>query len=176
MGWLVQIGMVLAAAVVGMVVPLQAGVNSQLGRALGHPMWAVLASLLVSFAVTVPTLAALRLPAPNLAGAAAQPVWVWLGGVLGAFFLAASVLLAPRLGAARFVASVVAGQMLASLVLDRFALAGYPARPITPWRLLGAALVVAGVIAMQMAPGTRQHPTPANAAIDPPHDLPRARS
>jgi transporter family-2 protein len=62
------------------------------------------------------------------------------------------VLLAPRMGAAGFIASVVAGQMLASLLLDHFALAGYPPRPINPWRLSGAALVVAGVLAMQMAP------------------------
>jgi transporter family-2 protein len=42
--------------------------------------------------------------------------------------------------------------MLASLLLDQFALAGYPARPISLWRLAGAALVVAGVLAMQLAP------------------------
>jgi transporter family-2 protein len=130
--------MLIGAALVGMVVPLQAGVNSQLGRALGHPLWAVLVSLLVSLAVTLPVLLLVRLPAPGLATAAAQPGWVWLGGTFGAFFLIASVLLAPRMGAARFVASVVTGQMLA--------------RPISLWRLAGAALVVAGVLAMQLAP------------------------
>jgi transporter family-2 protein len=56
------------------------------------------------------------------------------------------------MGAARFVAAVVAGQMLVSLLLDQFALAGYPARPINLWRLTGAVLVVAGVLAMQLAP------------------------
>jgi len=152
MGWLSQVGMLIGAALVGMVVPLQAGVNSQLGRALGHPLWAVLVSLLVSLAVTLPVLLLVRLPAPGLATEAAQPGWVWLGGTFGAFFLIASVLLAPRMGAARFVASVVTGQMLASLLLDQFALAGYPARPISLWRLAGAALVVAGVLAMQLAP------------------------
>jgi transporter family-2 protein len=152
MVWLTQVGMLLAAALAGMTMPLQAGVNSQLGRALGHPLWAVAVSLLVSLAVTLPALLLLRLPGPTLAAAAAQPGWVWLGGTLGAFFLAVSVLLAPRMGAAGFIASVVAGQMLASLLLDHFALAGYEARPMSLWRLAGAALVVAGVLAMQMAP------------------------
>jgi len=144
--------MLAGATLVGMVVPLQAGVNSQLARALGHPLWAVTVSLLVSVAVMVPVLLLARLPAPGLATAATQPGWVWIGGALGAFFLIASVLLAPRLGAARFIAAVVSGQMLVSLLLDQFALAGYPARPINLWRLAGAALVVAGVLAMQMAP------------------------
>jgi transporter family-2 protein len=152
MGWFSQVGMLIGAALVGMAVPLQAGVNNQLSRALGHPLWAVLVSLLISFSVTLPVLLLVRLPAPGLATAAAQPGWVWLGGVLGAFILIASVLLAPRMGAARFVASVVAGQMLISLLLDQFALAGYSSRPINLWRLAGAVLVVAGVLAMQMGP------------------------
>jgi transporter family-2 protein len=109
-------------------------------------------SLLISLSVSLPFLLLLRLPTPGLATAATQPGWVWLGGVLGAFFLVASVLLAPRMGAARFIAAVVAGQMLLSLLLDQFALAGYPSRPINLWRLAGAALVVVGVLTMQMAP------------------------
>ncbi len=152
MGWFGQVGMLIGAALVGMVVPLQAGVNNQLARALGHPMWAVMVSLMISFAAILPVLLLLRLPPPGLATAATQPGWVWLGGVCGAFFLIVSVLLAPRMGAARFVASVVAGQMLTSLLLDQFALAGYPARPINLWRAVGAVLVVAGVLAMQLAP------------------------
>jgi transporter family-2 protein len=152
MGWLSQVGMLIGAALVGVAVPLQAGVNNQLSRALGHPLWAVLVSLLVSLSVMLPVLLLVRLPPPELATVSAQPGWVWVGGALGVFILIASVLLAPRMGAARFIASVVAGQMLISLLLDHFALAGYPSRPINPWRLAGAALVVAGVLAMQMTP------------------------
>jgi bacterial/archaeal transporter family-2 protein len=144
--------MLVAAAVAGMTMPLQSGLNAQLARALGHPLWAVLASLLGSIAVTLPVMLLVRVPAPALAVGAAQPVWVWLGGLLGAFFLTVALQVAPRVGAATFVAAVVAGQMLASLALDHFALAGYPMRPISLWRLGGAALVVAGVLAMQMAP------------------------
>ncbi len=175
MGWLVQIGMLLAAAAVGVAVPLQAGLNGQLGRALGHPMWAVLASITVTFLITLPTIASLRLPPPHLGSAAAQPLWVWFGGFLGIFIVIGGVLIAPRLGAARFVASVVAGQMLASLILDRFALAGYPARPLTVWRLAGALLVVVGVIAMQMAPSSAERPASGNAAIGTSHNSPRTR-
>ncbi len=175
MGWLAQIGMLLGAAAVGVAVPLQAGLNSQLGRALGQPMWAVFASISVSFLVTLPILAVLRLPPPHLHTAAGQPLWVWCGGFLGIFVVIGGVLIAPRLGAARFVAVVVAGQMVASLLLDRFALAGYAARPLSLWRVLGALLVVAGVIAMQIAPGAAERPAAGNAAIGTSHNSPSAR-
>jgi transporter family-2 protein len=152
MGWLGQAGMVLSAALVGVGVLLQAGINSELSRALGHPLWAVTVSLLVAVAVTLPALLFVRLPAPGLAAAAAAPGWVWTGGALGAVYLIVTLLLAPRLGAAGMIAAIVAGQMLASLVFDQYALAGFPPRSVNLWRLGGAALVVAGVLVMQMGP------------------------
>jgi transporter family-2 protein len=152
MGWLIQAGLVLVAAVVGVVVPLQAGVNNELSRSLGHPLWATLASLLGSVAVTLAALAVVRAPLPGVAATAEAPAWAWSGGPLGATLLVVALLVAPRLGAAGMMAAMVAGQMVASLLLDQFAIAGYSARPITLWRLAGAALVVAGVLAMQVAP------------------------
>jgi transporter family-2 protein len=56
---------------------------------------------------------------------------------------------APRLGAATLVAALVAGQMVASLALDHFGWVGFTVHPIDPWRLLGAALIVGGVVLVQ---------------------------
>ena len=61
----------------------------------------------------------------------------------------AAIVLAPRLGAATLIAAVVAGQMFTSLVLDQDGLVGFPVHLMTPVRLLGAALVIAGVILIQ---------------------------
>ena len=61
-----MMGLLLLALAIGVVLPIQAGVNAQLGSALGHP-------------------------------------------------IAAAVVLAPRLGAANLIATVVGGQMIASL-------------------------------------------------------------
>ncbi len=158
MGWLGQAGLVLSAALVGVGVLVQSGVNSELGRTLGHPVWATLVSLstsvLVTYAAALAVLLLLRLPLPGLAAVAAAPWWTWTGGVLGVAYVVVTLLLAPRLGAAGMIAAIVAGQMVASLLLDQFALAGFPSRPISLWRLAGAALVVAGVLAMQV--GTRE--------------------
>jgi transporter family-2 protein len=57
----------------------------------------------------------------------------------------AGAALTPRLGAAAFIAAVVGGQLLSSVLLDHFALLGLEPRAITPGRILGALMVIAGV-------------------------------
>jgi hypothetical protein len=54
--------------------------------------------------------------------------------------------LLPRLGTATFVALLVAGQMLASLLADHYGFFGVIQHPVSISRLLGAALLLGGVI------------------------------
>ncbi|MFJ1302834.1 DMT family transporter [Pseudomonadota bacterium AL_CKDN230030165-1A_HGKHYDSX7] len=133
----------------GAAVPLQAASNAALGRALGHPLWATLCSLLVSVAVLAPVLLAARVSAPTLAQATGGPPWLWLGGVAGVVYVTAALILAPRLGVANFIVCVIAGQMLASLVLDHFGLMGLPVRPTSAARLAGVLLILLGMAVVQ---------------------------
>ena len=55
-------------------------------------------------------------------------------------------MLAPRLGAAALIAALVAGQMMASLIVDHFGWVGFAQHAVTPLRPAGAALIVVGVI------------------------------
>lgn len=123
----------------------QGGVNAQLTK-----YWAkssVLASA-VSFLVGALALWALSLilqiPIPALTDKILW--WHWTGGVLGAYFVYSLVYLSPRVGASVVVALILAGQILAAVFLDHFGLAGYPVRPITMVRLIGIALLGAGVL------------------------------
>ncbi|MFC5695792.1 DMT family transporter [Pseudomonas sp. GCM10022186] len=141
--------LLLLALGAGAVVPLQAGANALLGRGLGHPLWATLVSLLLSIAVLLPLLLALRVPLPSFALAAKAPLWAWTGGVYGVCFVSLALILAPKLGVSGFVAAAVAGQMLAALALDHFGLMGLPERSLNPGKLLGAALLVLGVVVIQ---------------------------
>ena len=92
---------------------------------------------------------ALRVPIPIANAWSASQWWLWTGGLLGALYISAAVVLAPRLGAATLVAAVVAGQMAASLVLDHFGWVGFPEHPVNGLRLLGASLVILGVVLVQ---------------------------
>jgi bacterial/archaeal transporter family-2 protein len=56
-----------AAILAGALVPIQAGANAALGRNLGHPLWATMASLAISAIAAMAVMAVLRVPAPSFA-------------------------------------------------------------------------------------------------------------
>ena len=139
----------LLALAAGVLLPVQAGLNAQLRSALGSPVAAALVSFLVGTAGLATIAVLLRTPLPLGRAWAATSPWQWSGGLIGAVYVLAAIVLAPRLGAATLIAAVVAGQMITSLVLDQYGLVGFPVHSLTPVRLLGAALVIAGVILIQ---------------------------
>ncbi|HXI22119.1 MAG TPA: DMT family transporter [Gemmatimonadales bacterium] len=142
-------GAVVVAFAIGLVLPLQAGVNSQLRVALGHPLLAAVVSFTVGTAVLIMTVLFTGVSLPAAGAVGATRWWQWTGGVLGATFVCMTIILAPRLGAATLIALVVAGQMVSSLVLDHYGLVGYPQHSLNPWRILGALLILAGVALIQ---------------------------
>jgi len=139
----------LLALAAGVLLPVQAGLNAQLRSALGSPIAAALVSFLVGTAGLATIALLLRTPLPVGRAWAATSPWQWSGGLIGAVYVLAAIVLAPRLGAATLIAAVVAGQMITSLVLDQYGLVGFPVHSMTLVRLLGAALVIAGVILIQ---------------------------
>ena len=139
----------LLALAAGVLLPVQAGLNAQLRSALGSPIAAALVSFLVGTAGLGTIALLLRTPLPLGRAWAATSPWQWSGGLIGAVYVLAAIVLAPRLGAATLIAAVVAGQMITSLVLDQYGLVGFPVHSMTLVRLLGAALVIAGVILIQ---------------------------
>lgn len=134
------------AVVAGIGLPVQAAVNVQLRGLLGNPIRASLGSFVVGTILLGVLAVAGREPLPALGALARAPWWIWTGGVLGAFYIICSIVVVPRLGSAYTFALVVAGQMLASIAIDRIGLFGVPQTPLSPTRLIGAALLVAGVL------------------------------
>lgn len=137
------------ALLAGVILPFQAASNAAVGRALGHPLWGALTSLLVSTAVVVAALLVLRVSAPHLGKAVQGPWWLWVGGVLGALYVAAAAALTPKLGAAGFLLLVVAGQIITSVVVDHFGLMGLTEKPVNLARVLGVLLIIGGVLLVQ---------------------------
>jgi len=141
--------LLLLALAAGVLLPVQAGVNAQLRSVVGSPLTAALVSFLVGTAGLGTAAVILRAPTALRAAWAVSPWWLWIGGLIGALYVVATIVLAPRLGAATLVAAVVAGQMIASLLLDQYGLLGFPTHPMNGLRVLGAALVIVGVILVQ---------------------------
>lgn len=128
----------------GCCLPVQAGINTLLRRFLGEPMQAALVSFAVgTVALWLYSLAS-RHTWPALSQLSAVPWWMWTGGLLGAIFVSCTIFLAPRLGAATMTAIMLSGQLAASVLLDHFALVGFPEHPVSPLRLVGLGLLFAG--------------------------------
>jgi bacterial/archaeal transporter family-2 protein len=137
------------AFLAGFLFPLQTGINAQLRQWVGHPLLAALVSFGVGtlfLSLCPPTLG---ITFPSWSVVKSVPWWAWIGGLLGSISVASSIILAPRMGAAAFIATIVAGQMAASLLLDHLGALGFRFQPITPWRLIGAGLLIGGVWLIQ---------------------------
>ncbi|HUG34508.1 MAG TPA: DMT family transporter [Anaerolineales bacterium] len=72
--------------------------------------------------------------------------WYALGaGVFGLVVIASISYMIPRVGVAAAITTIVAGQLLVSTVLDHFGMLGAAVRSFDATRVLGMAVVLAGV-------------------------------
>lgn len=141
----------LLAAGAGCCIALQASANGRFRHHLGDPLWAAALSICGTFLTAGLAMAAFRPALPEAERFRQTEWWNWVGGPLGALIvLAGASLVGPgKLGAGAFIALVVGGQLLGSLLLDHFALMGLAPAPLTPGRVVGALLVVAGVVCIK---------------------------
>ena len=134
----------------GACIALQASANGKFRENLGdNPLFAAFLSICGTFITAVTVMLILRPQLPSAVAMRAAPWWNWIGGPLGALIVLAGAALTQKLGAAPFIALVVGGQLLCSLLLDHYALMGLTQQPVTPGRVLGALLVVAGVLCIK---------------------------
>ena len=136
---------IIMALLSGVFLPLQGGINARLGKEIASPVHASLISFLVGaaalFMYTLLTRQHLQ-----LGGLKAAPAYMWTGGLLGAFYVTIIILAFPKIGPALTFGLVVAGQMIASLILGHFNILVEHATPINAYKLLGVVLVIGGVI------------------------------
>jgi transporter family-2 protein len=135
----------LFAFVAGAMIPFQAGINAQLAHWVNSPIRAAFLSFVVGTIALFVLAAFVFRPYPSAYRLGNTPWWVWIGGLLGAFYVAGSIVTAPKLGAATLIALVVAGQTVASLLIDQFGWVGFAERHISPGRIAGMVLVLGGV-------------------------------
>lgn len=69
-----------------------------------------------------------------------------LAGVLGASLVFAIAWAIPRVGAFGLMMGLLAGQILGGMVLSHFGWLGSPKHPIRPLNLVGAAVMIGGVV------------------------------
>ncbi len=132
---------------IGAILPVQAVLNTKLGKQTGGP----LISSLLSFLVGLICLFIINFfgnysAFTNMKLLSVSPWYVWIGGLLGAIYVACIIFVNQQQGVALTFALVVAGQIFISLLIDHFGLLGSIVRPVSIPKIIGALLIIAGLV------------------------------
>jgi transporter family-2 protein len=147
-----QIYFIFGAIGAGACIAMQAAANGKFRHNLDSPdspLFAAFFSICGTIITAIVAMLVLRPTPPTMESIRQTQWWNWIGGPLGAMIVLAGASLVRHLGGALFIALVVSGQLLCSLMLDHFALLGLPEQSITSGRIVGAGLVVAGVVCIK---------------------------
>ena len=135
---------VLLTAAAGGLIAAQAPINAGLGRSTGS-----LPAALVSFSIGTVALAVIVVLSGKAGGLSSTFDVSWyylLGGFLGALYVTNALIAVSAIGAGGVAAATVFGQLTTSVVIDRLGLFGLDQVPLSPERLLGIALLLAGTV------------------------------
>jgi bacterial/archaeal transporter family-2 protein len=133
---------VAATLLVGALIAAQPPVNSQLAR---HT--SVLGAAFISTGISAIVMGIVFLASGRgheLGRLSGVPLIYLTGGLLGAALVSVSLVTVRRLGAGGVVAATVCGQLIVSALLDRAGVLGLSKVGLSPVRLLGMALLLAG--------------------------------
>ncbi|SHJ21176.1 transporter family-2 protein [Malonomonas rubra DSM 5091] len=126
----------------GVAVALQPSINARLAEKVGF-----LQASTISFAVG--TLVLLTISLITTQGSFKRTFeadwWQLSGGLFGAFFVTMTIIGVPRIGTTAVLALTIVSQLVAGLLMDHYGLFGMRGIPVDFKRLLGVALLLAGV-------------------------------
>lgn len=140
-----QIAFYVVSTLVGVLAALYLPLNGQLGNRLGSPLLAT--AIFFSVGALTAIVALLVFGNDRAIGSLSEvsPFYFLLGSVSFAIILAATILI-PQVGPGAYFVCLVTGQVSAGLLLSHFGWLSDARLPMTPLKILGAGLLLAGVI------------------------------
>jgi bacterial/archaeal transporter family-2 protein len=141
---------VIATLAVGALIAFQPPVNSELGKHTSV-LGAAFVSTMIS-ALVLTLIMAFAGEWNRLGGLTETPAAYMTGGLLGAILVTVTLVTVRTLGAGGVVAATVCGQLIVSALLDRAGVLGLEQVGLTPLRLLGFALLLAGTFLVVARP------------------------
>jgi transporter family-2 protein len=130
---------------IGIVLTVHLAMNGKVGAVLDNPrvgnalFWCIGAVMAVLIGLSGWQAGALK-PLRDV-----NPILL-CAGLLGASLVFGIAFLIPRIGAAKLTLIMLAGQILASLVLSHFGWLGSPKNPVSTRNILGAVVMFVGVL------------------------------
>jgi len=132
---------------IGALLPVQAVLNTKLGKQTGGPLISSLLSFLVGFiCLFIINLFGNYTALSNMKLLSVSPWYLWMGGLLGAIYVSCVIFVNQQQGVALTFALVVAGQIFISVLIDHFGLFGSIVRPVSLPKIMGALLIIAGLV------------------------------
>ena len=129
----------------GIVLAVHLAMNGKVGSTLSNPrvanalFWCVGALAAVIIGLT-------GWHSGALSGLKSVPPVLLTAGALGACLVFAIAWLLPQVGARAVFITLIAGQVLGGMILSHFGWLGSPVQPISMTNILGAAVMIAGVV------------------------------
>ena len=127
----------------GVAVALQPSINARLAEKTGF-----LQAATISFAVgtLVLLLISLSTSQGSFRRVTESDWWQLSGGLFGAFFVTMTIVGVPRIGTTAVLALTIVSQLVAGLLMDHYGVFGMRGIPVDFKRMLGVALLLAGVV------------------------------
>ena len=138
----------LLVVVAGALTTIQSGFNGALNKALQAPVLTALAIVAGNLVVYAVACAFTGLPSASSERIGQVPWWAWFGGILGGLYILSVILFAQKLGAAMFTGLTVTAAIVTSVLLDHFGLVGFEQHDAGFGRILGCAVMIAGLAAV----------------------------
>lgn len=147
----------LIALAMGLFIPVQTAANSRLRQSVGSAQ----VSTLISFTVSTLSLllVALMVSAPVIPSSEAihtAPWWTWFGGIIALLTITIAICLFKEIGQLQAMIIPMFAQLLFSLCIDHFGWFGSNVIPMNLQRLLGAVLLIIGVILIVVIPRLKE--------------------
>jgi len=139
-GAAVAVGLAVTSGLAGAV---QAAVMGELGSRVGI-VPALAFAVIVSLVCALTALLVWERSFSGIGAALHEPAWLWIGGVMSVFIVFAITVGPPRIGVAATIGSVIAGNLVAAALIDRFGLLGVKQTALNSPRILGLVLLAVG--------------------------------
>ncbi len=131
------------AVTAGLLGAVQVAVMGKLGERIGS-LEAVMIAAIVTGVIVLPILLVARRGFGELGDTLAQPWWMLTGGALGAMIVFSITIAGPKIGTTAVVALLIAGQLVAATLIDRYGWFGFDRVALDVPRVLGIVLLALG--------------------------------
>jgi transporter family-2 protein len=132
--------------VAGVLQAMGNSMNAQLRNSLVNPWLASTVSFGLILVFFICAFAINPRPLPTMETISAMPWWAPIGGLAGAVAVYAGLTMVDKVGAGPLNGLIITANILAAIAIDHYGFLNMPVHPVSIFRVLGALLMVAGVI------------------------------